>query len=64
MNSSWIDSISRDDNTGTVTLATKKGDNYNIEGMSVDAFNSWQDADSAGSHFSRNVQGRYSINKL
>ena len=63
MDSTWIANSTRDDNTGNVTLNTKSGKSYDIQGMSADTHNEFLGADSAGAFFNANIRGQYEITK-
>lgn len=63
MDSTWIANSTRDDSTGNVTLETKNGSSYEVQGMSADTFEDWHNSESAGSYFNANIRGQYEITK-
>ena len=63
MDSTWIANSTRDDSTGNVTLETKSGNSYDIQGMSADTHNEFVAAESAGTYFNANIRGQYEITK-
>ena len=58
--SSWIASIDRDEETGTVTVTYRDGRSTEITGMDDTAYQDWLLSPSPGSFFHRHVAGRYS----
>jgi len=63
VDSTWIESLSRDSLSGNVEMTLKNGNTYRIENMSQDDFQSWADADSQGSHFNNSVRPSATITK-
>jgi hypothetical protein len=61
MDSTWIESVSRDDNTGVVTMTTESGRAYEISGMSESQLESWHNESSGGSYFNTAVRGKHDI---
>jgi hypothetical protein len=61
MDSSWIESVSRNDNTGVVTMTTESGNAYEILGMSDSQTEDWNNDASGGSYFNQNVKGKHDI---
>ena len=61
MDSSWIESVSRNDNTGVVTMTTEDGKSYDIHGMSDSQAEDWNNDASGGSYFNSEVKGKHDI---
>ena len=61
MDSTWIESVSRNDTTGVVTMTTESGKAYEIHGMSDSQAEDWNNDTSAGSYFNSAVKGKHDI---